>query len=200
MIGGRRSIPTTVGHNVHRWYAPQAGAYASTDPLGLRSGPNPFSYARSAPLRNRDRLGLVWEAASCDSCCTAEARRRELQQMVQYAAANREQYDNWPSQGCGASSRALADHFNRGIGVRCWVVRDQLVDSWFLVGVHSVVRMRPCGDLVVSGDKYMDLWRGLYGEPIIEPQPFHAAYGGRELDSEDVFYDPSRMPVCQSGD
>ncbi len=185
-----------VYYNVHRWYETSTGRYAKGDPLGIKVDNNLFGYVRGNPVRFLDRLGLVWNAQDCNSCCSDDERDRELQAMVQFAGENIEDYNNWPTQGCGSSAGGLADQFNTKLGVKCWVVRDQLVSGWLVIGVHSVVRLRPCGEKAISNDRYMDLWRDWYGEPVIEPRSFSGNYGGRELRSEDVFDDPSRMPVC----
>ncbi|MEO8276993.1 MAG: RHS repeat-associated core domain-containing protein [Thermoanaerobaculia bacterium] len=183
-------------YNVRRWYETQGGKYAASDPMGLRGGLNLFDYAKARPTKNVDVLGLVWHAKDCNSCCTDSERKRELQEMTSYATSNLQKFNSY-SLGCGDSSRGLADDLNRGVGIKCWVVRDQLVSGWlFGVGVHSVVRIRPCGSRVISRDTYMDLWKDWYSDPVINPESFQQEFGGRELDSEDIFDDPSKMPSC----
>ena len=188
-------MSTTESHNVHRWYEAQAGRYIASDPIGLRGGLNLFGYGKARPTKNVDPLGLVWHAKDCNSCCTDSERQRELQDMISYATTNLQKFNSY-SLGCGDSSRGLADDLNRGVGIKCCVIRDQLVSVLFGAGLHSVVRIRPCGSRVISRDTYMDLWKDWYSDPVINPESFHQEYGGRELDSEDIFDDPSRMPAC----
>jgi RHS repeat-associated protein len=50
---------TTKSYNIFRWYQPWWGRYAEADPLGLQSGPNPYSYALNGPSMNSDPTGLL---------------------------------------------------------------------------------------------------------------------------------------------
>ncbi|MEU3493075.1 RHS repeat-associated core domain-containing protein [Kitasatospora cineracea] len=49
---------TRLHYNVHRYYDPETGRYASPDPLGLAPAPNPEVYVRN-PLQAADPLGLA---------------------------------------------------------------------------------------------------------------------------------------------
>ncbi|MBF3272448.1 RHS repeat protein, partial [Pseudomonas aeruginosa] len=46
-------------YNRYRYYLPEAGRYASQDPLGLGGGPNPYAYALNAPTLAYDPTGLI---------------------------------------------------------------------------------------------------------------------------------------------
>ncbi|MFU3619049.1 RHS repeat-associated core domain-containing protein [Pseudomonas paraeruginosa] len=46
-------------YNRYRYYLPEAGRYASQDPLGLGGGPNPYTYALNAPSVAYDPTGLI---------------------------------------------------------------------------------------------------------------------------------------------
>ena len=46
-------------YNRYRYYVPEAGRYASQDPLGLGGGPNPYAYALNAPTLAYDPTGLI---------------------------------------------------------------------------------------------------------------------------------------------
>ncbi len=46
-------------YNYFRDYDPGIGQYVQSDPIGLASGPSTYSYVRSNPLTNTDRLGLL---------------------------------------------------------------------------------------------------------------------------------------------
>ncbi|MDT0266982.1 DUF6531 domain-containing protein [Streptomyces sp. DSM 44915] len=48
-------------YNVHRYYDPEIGRYATSDPLGLAPDPNPYSFVRN-PTIGSDPLGL----SACD--------------------------------------------------------------------------------------------------------------------------------------
>ncbi|MFY1665680.1 RHS repeat-associated core domain-containing protein [Pseudomonas sp. Pseu.R1] len=45
-------------YNRHRYYLPEAGRYATQDPIGLRGGPNGYAYALNAPSIAYDPSGL----------------------------------------------------------------------------------------------------------------------------------------------
>ncbi|BAP42598.1 putative uncharacterized protein [Pseudomonas sp. StFLB209] len=45
-------------YNRHRYYLPEAGRYASQDPIGFRGGPNAYTYALNAPSVAYDPSGL----------------------------------------------------------------------------------------------------------------------------------------------
>jgi RHS repeat-associated protein len=60
------SLGADVYYNVHRWYEPQTGRYASPDPLGLEASLNGFAYVDSRPTYFSDPLGLI--AVDGDSC------------------------------------------------------------------------------------------------------------------------------------
>ena len=49
---------TGLHYNYFRDYDPRAGRYIQADPLGLRGGPNVYSYAHRSPLVETDRKGL----------------------------------------------------------------------------------------------------------------------------------------------
>jgi RHS repeat-associated protein len=49
---------TGFSYNVNRDYMPNLGRYLESDPIGLRGGMNPYSYARANPMKFTDRLGL----------------------------------------------------------------------------------------------------------------------------------------------
>ncbi|WP_370948133.1 RHS repeat-associated core domain-containing protein [Amycolatopsis sp. cg5] len=61
---------TGLNYNFFRYYDPETGRYQSSDPLGLRAGPNPYAYAGN-PLRTIDPLGLM-------TCDEAEKALRDL--------------------------------------------------------------------------------------------------------------------------
>ncbi|WPN58699.1 RHS repeat-associated core domain-containing protein [Pseudomonas sp. P9_31] len=46
-------------YNRHRYYLPEAGRYASQDPIGFRGGPNAYAYALNAPSVAYDPSGLI---------------------------------------------------------------------------------------------------------------------------------------------
>jgi RHS repeat-associated protein len=45
-----------------RYYSPTWGRFISEDPLGLRAGPNPYTYVADSPTNGSDPLGLVVKA------------------------------------------------------------------------------------------------------------------------------------------
>jgi RHS repeat-associated protein len=56
---GQYADPETgLNYNFHRHYDPEAGRYASADPLGLAAGPNPHRYVHN-PWELIDPLGLM---------------------------------------------------------------------------------------------------------------------------------------------
>jgi RHS repeat-associated protein len=52
-------IETGSWYNVNRDYDSVVGRYLESDPIGLRSGTNPYAYVRSSPTTGFDPLGLV---------------------------------------------------------------------------------------------------------------------------------------------
>jgi RHS repeat-associated protein len=45
-------------YNYYRYYDPSLGRYITSDPIGLRSGPNTYLYALANPIRYIDPYGL----------------------------------------------------------------------------------------------------------------------------------------------
>jgi RHS repeat-associated protein len=64
------SLGTELLYNVHRWYEPQTGRYASPDPLGVAASLNDYVYVDSRPTYFHDPLGLIAvDGDSCKSYC-----------------------------------------------------------------------------------------------------------------------------------
>jgi RHS repeat-associated protein len=64
---GRENDGTGLYYYRARYYAPLYTRFIAPDPIGLRAGPNLFSYARNSPLRFRDPLGL--SPSESEACC-----------------------------------------------------------------------------------------------------------------------------------
>ncbi|EWM10156.1 rhs protein [Kutzneria sp. 744] len=56
--GQYHDVETGQNYNLHRYYDPTAGSYASDDPLGADGGPNPHAYVPN-PMDWSDPLGLT---------------------------------------------------------------------------------------------------------------------------------------------
>ena len=56
--GQYHDVETGQNYNLHRYYDPAAGSYASNDPLGADGGPNPHAYVPN-PMDWFDPLGLT---------------------------------------------------------------------------------------------------------------------------------------------
>ena len=50
---------TGLYYNYHRYYDPDTARYISSDPLGLRAGPNTYAYVAGDPVNHIDPLGLL---------------------------------------------------------------------------------------------------------------------------------------------
>lgn len=62
-------VPNLPENNVYRWYEFGAGRFASSDPLGLVDGPNPYRYAANNPLTTYD----LWGLASCPQASSSSS-------------------------------------------------------------------------------------------------------------------------------
>jgi RHS repeat-associated protein len=51
---------TELHYNYHRYYQPKAGRYATTDPIGLTTQNNLYTYSGSNPVVRKDPGGLWW--------------------------------------------------------------------------------------------------------------------------------------------
>jgi len=57
--GQYRDAETGLFYNYFRDYDPQTGRHVQSDPIGLASGVNPYTYANLNPLRHSDPKGLI---------------------------------------------------------------------------------------------------------------------------------------------
>ncbi|MBL1142690.1 MAG: RHS repeat-associated core domain-containing protein [Proteobacteria bacterium] len=56
---------TGLHYNYYRYYDPSLGRYITSDPIGLRAGPNTYAYVTGNPLKYSDPLGLdIWHGLS----------------------------------------------------------------------------------------------------------------------------------------
>lgn len=60
---------TGLSQNYFRDYMPHIGRYIEADPVGLRGGPNLFTYVQNKPLNNIDQYGLLSSSPASSSTC-----------------------------------------------------------------------------------------------------------------------------------
>ncbi|MGE0802669.1 MAG: RHS repeat-associated core domain-containing protein [Lautropia sp.] len=96
---------TGLHDNGHRTYDPVLGRYLSPDPLGLRAGSNPYSYAGGDPINRVDPTGLLLFAF--DGTWNTEADRTNVRRI-------------WDLYGQQEGERLRpggeSGHYERGIG------------------------------------------------------------------------------------
>jgi RHS repeat-associated protein len=92
-------VETGLSNNVHRDYDSSVGRYIESDPIGLRAGPNTYSYVGGSPLADTDPLGLSkagWKNRPMDpnseGCAnllkTIQNLKAEIQRQIDNLATN----------------------------------------------------------------------------------------------------------------
>ncbi|WP_051385779.1 DUF6531 domain-containing protein [Actinokineospora inagensis] len=162
-------------YNLHRYYDPETGRYASQDPLGLAPAPNPNSYVPN-PTRQIDPLGLI---------CGEQAKQQALRDAGVPEGA--EPLDAYTVPSTTPSGRQILD------------------ENYQPVRFPEEVYENANGDLIVFQDHYTghDFGdpNGVGNQPPhVHVRPYDDPRGGQIPGAQEhYYYDPSLGRPSYSG-